>query len=192
MAMTKNGFPSAMLEQIHWLSPYLRLPAGGIADEFPTESDCEDRFLQIRWPEGPICPVCSKKDFGNLTSEKFYPCRNCKTQFSDTSGTILHRRRLDLSVYFRLAAEIVRYETVRSIPSGHDIKDRFGLAYATAVRLKKDLTKSLTELDGGLLGRCICVQDLTCPQDIDLGSDDHLIWLQGEDQRRRWRSHLIE
>lgn len=188
MALTKNGFQNVTLEQIHWLSLYLRLPEEGVAGKFPTESACQDRFLQIRWPEGPICPGCSKKDLGNLTSEKFYLCRNCTTQFSDTSGTILHRRRLDLSLYFRLSAEIVRYEMARSIPSGHNIKDRFSLAYATAVRLRKNITKSLTEPDGGLLGRCICVRELTLPQDIDLGSDDHLFWLEGEDQRRRWRS----
>ena len=183
--MTDCGFSNATLEQIHWLSLYLRLPEGGVAEEFPTESACEDRFQQVRWPDGPICPGCAKKDFNNLTSEKFYPCRNCKTQFSDTSGTILHRRRLDLSVYFGLAAEIVGHQKIRSVPSGHDIKDRFKLAYATAVRLKKSITNSLTETNGGLLGRCICVRDLPVPQHIDLGSEDHLIWLQGEDQRRR-------
>lgn len=188
----KNGFPNATLEQIHWLSLFLRLPEEGVAEKFPTESACEDRFLQIRWPEGPICPACSKKDISNLTSEKFYPCRNCKTQFSDTSGTILHRRRLDLGIYFSLSAEIVRYEKVRSPPSGHDLKDRFDLAYATAVRLKKKITKSLSEPGGGLLGRCICVRELSVPQDIDLGSGNHLAWLQGEDQRRRHRLLGIE
>ena len=188
MALTKNGFPSPTLEQIHWLSLYLQLPADGIAERFPTESACEDRLRHIRWPDGLICPACSKKDIGNLTGEKFYPCRNCKTQFSDTSGTILHGSTLDLCVYFQLSAEIVRYQKIRSIPSAHDIKDEFGLAYATAYRLRKNLTKSLVEVDGGLLGRCICVDELDLPQHIDPGSEVHLIWLEAEDQRRRQRS----
>ena len=186
--MTENGFTNTTLEQIHWLTLYLRLPAVGIDEKFPTESACEDRLREIRWPDGLICPKCSKKDIGNLTSENFYPCRSCKKQFSDTSGTVLHRRTLDLRLYFRLSAEIVRYQKIRSTPSAHDIKDQFGLAYATAFRLRKSLTKSLVEVDGGLLGRCICVDELELPQHIDPGSEVHLIWLEAEDQRRRQRS----
>lgn len=192
MTLTKNGFPNSTLEQIHWLTLYLKLPEGGIDQRFPTESSCEERFRQIRWPDGPICPNCSKKDLGNLTREKFYPCRNCKKQFSDTSGTLLHSKTLDFGTYFRLSAEIVCYEMIQSPPSSHALKDRYGIAYATAVRLRKNLTKSLVEADGGLLGRCICVEALIVPQDVDLGSDDHLAWLQAEDRRRRWLRLGIE
>ena len=81
---------------------------------------------------------------------------------------------------------------IRSIPSAHNIKDEFDLAYATAYRLRKSLTKSLVEVDGGLLGRCICVGELDLPQHIDLGSEDYLIWLEAEDQRRRQRSFGFE
>lgn len=186
--MTENDFANTTVEQIHWLTLYLRLPAGGIGKAFTTESACEVRLREIRWPEGLICPRCSKKDIGNLTSENFYPCRSCKKQFSDTSGTVLHRRTLGLRVYFQLAAEIVRHQKIRSIPSARDIKDEFDLAYTTAYRLRKSLTKSLVEVDGGLLGRCICFQELVPPQHIDYGSEDLLVWLEAEDQRRRQRS----
>ncbi|MEL6692731.1 MAG: hypothetical protein AAFQ12_06785 [Pseudomonadota bacterium] len=90
--------------------------------------------------------------------------------------------------YFQLAAEIIEHETRGSSPTGHGIKDTYGIAYATAVRLKKTITDALSSGDGGLLGRCICVCDLTMPQDIALGSDDQLQWLRGELQRRRWQA----
>ncbi|WP_417241833.1 transposase [Celeribacter sp.] len=186
--MTENGFANTTLERIHWLTLYLRLPAGGVDEKFPTESACEERLREIRWPEGLTCPKCSKKDIGNLTSENFYPCKSCKKQFSDTSGTILHGRMLDLRVYFQFSADIVLHQKIGTIPSAHVTKDSLGLAYATAYRLKKNLTRSLTEVDGGLLGRCICVDEIDLPQHIDPGSEVHLIWLDAEDRRRRQRS----
>ncbi|MEJ6389807.1 transposase [Gymnodinialimonas ulvae] len=175
-------------ERVHWLTLFLGLPAEGIATHFPTEAACEARIAEVRWPNGPICTSCSGKNIAHPTTRKPFRCRNCNKQFSVTSGTFLHGRRLSLEKYFQLAAEIIDRETRGSSPTGHGIKDTYGIAYATAVRLKKAITDELSSEDGGLLGRCICVCELAIPQDVELGSVDHLQWLQGELERRRWQS----
>lgn len=184
--MKLDPLPSLTHERIHWLSLFLRLPPGGIEAAFPTEAKCKARLLRVRWPEGPICPTCMKKNFGYLKARKLYHCRECHAQFSLTSGTPLHRRRLDLRVYFAITAKLVISKTTLSISTGRIIKNDNRIAYATAVRLKKSISETLCEVDGGLLGRCICVGDLQVPQDIVVGSEDHRVWLEGEAQRGSW------
>lgn len=184
----RQHFSNQTDEWVHWLTLFLKLPSEGIAAHFPSEADCEARIAQVRWPNGPICPVCFGKNTALPTTRKPFRCRDCSKQFSVTSETILHGRRLNLQTYFQLAAEIIEGEARGSQLTGHGIKDTYGIAYATAVRLKRTITDELSSADGGLLGRCICVCELTLPQDIAFGSEDHLQWLQGELQRRRWQS----
>jgi hypothetical protein len=101
-------------------------------------------------------------------------------QFSPSVGTFAHGGHKPLLTYF-LAAEdiIIRKENMSGFNTiaRHGFKDRHRLAYQTARRLLTSLTKELLLEDGGLLGRCICSNDVILPPDIDLGSDDHSAWL---------------
>jgi transposase-like protein len=64
-----------------------------------TDSEAETAFRAIRWPETkgePVCPVCSGTEHYNLKSRPVWKCKACAKQFSLTSGTILHSRKLAL------------------------------------------------------------------------------------------------
>lgn len=62
-------------------------------------SDEEARvsFRNIRWAETdgePVCPECGCVDHYDLKTCQVYKCKGCYKQFSITSGTIFHSRKL--------------------------------------------------------------------------------------------------
>lgn len=42
----------------------------------------------LRWPEGPICPACGKREHSFLKTRRLWKCKACKKQFSVKVGTI--------------------------------------------------------------------------------------------------------
>lgn len=192
MSMAQDQLTDTQSARIHWMTLFLRLPEKEITSVFKDDSAFEQRLRETRWPNGPICTRCSEKNIGQLDQRKIFVCRKCNAQFSLTSGTILHRSRVSLRVYFELSADIIRYKIRRSSPTGHGIKDKYGIAYATAVRLKEIISRSLEEEDGGLLGRCICVEPLELPQDFVPGTEKHLLLLEQEHRQRQWRKAGFE
>ena len=190
--MTEAAFQTWAEERAHWLELYLRLPEAGVALEFPNESICERRLAHVRWPDGPICPSCSEKNAVPVKSRKPLSCKNCQKQFSATSGTFLHGRKLDLRLYFLIAETLIKAEALRSMATGHGIKDEFQIAYATAVRLKKKIRQSLLETTRGIISRCICVGDLSVQQDIEPGTEHYSAWLETEFRARRQRKSNFE
>jgi len=69
-------------------------------DRFSTEASCVEYLRALRWPEGFICPRCGAKDAW-YTNRELLHCIQCGTQTSVTAGTILHRTRKPLRLWFR-------------------------------------------------------------------------------------------
>jgi transposase-like protein len=69
-------------------------------ERFSTEADCFEYLRELRWPEGFICPHCGTGDAWR-TSRGQYHCTQCGVQSTVTSGTILHRTRKPLRLWFR-------------------------------------------------------------------------------------------
>ena len=64
-----------------------------------TDAKAETAFRAIRWPEtdgAPVCPRCTGTEHYHLTARKVWKCKVCAKQFSLTSGTIFHSRKLTL------------------------------------------------------------------------------------------------
>lgn len=62
-------------------------------------SDAEARaaFRKVRWSETdgqPVCPECGCCEAYDLKTRQVYKCKGCGKQFSITSGTIFHSRKL--------------------------------------------------------------------------------------------------
>ena len=67
---------------------------------FSTDNDCRAYLVNLRWPEGFVCPTCQGTKFW-LTARGLYHCTECKRQHSVTAGTIFHRARIPLRLWFR-------------------------------------------------------------------------------------------
>lgn len=66
---------------------------------FNTEEACVAYLSALRWPTGFVCPKCGRQDAWR-TGRGLWHCRGCSTQTSVTAGTIFHRTRKPLRLWF--------------------------------------------------------------------------------------------
>ena len=67
---------------------------------FSTPEACEDYLIQLRWPEGFVCPVCAGRNAWR-TRRMLFHCAACGRQISVTAGTIFPGTRKPLAMWFR-------------------------------------------------------------------------------------------
>ena len=68
---------------------------------FSNEEACLDYLFQLRWPNGYLCPRCEHTK-GWRVRRTLIECASCSYQTSVTAGTIFHRTRKPLTMWFRL------------------------------------------------------------------------------------------
>lgn len=73
---------------------------------FPDESACLRFLEQLRWPDGFTCPRCGEDGKPWRTSRGRLVCPSCRKQVTVTAGTLFHRTRKPLKLWFRAAWEI--------------------------------------------------------------------------------------
>ena len=71
-----------------------------LEERFRSEMDCLDYLIKIRWPDGFICPHCGGTEAWE-TGRRLFICKRCDRQTSVTAGTIFHRSRKPLTLWFR-------------------------------------------------------------------------------------------
>src|SRR3989442_15904951 len=61
---------------------------------------CRSSRAACRWPEGFRCSRCEQAEVFALPRRRLWQCKTCGRQPSLTAGTVLHRTRLPLTVWF--------------------------------------------------------------------------------------------
>ena len=74
----------------------------GFRSWFPDDDACLDYLDWLRWPEAWSCPACGGGVGWRLSSGR-RECGDCGRQTSTTAGTIFHRTRTPLTVWFAAA-----------------------------------------------------------------------------------------
>jgi transposase-like protein len=69
---------------------------------YRTEKDCLRALEQLRWSKGFVCPKCGHDSGYRLTQRRVIQCAACRCQTSITAGTIFHKTKLSLKVWFWL------------------------------------------------------------------------------------------
>lgn len=67
---------------------------------FTSEEVCMKYLFSKRFKEGYVCPVCGCTEGYAIMSRSLYQCKQCRHQTSATSGTVMHRSHLPLTVWF--------------------------------------------------------------------------------------------
>lgn len=67
---------------------------------FSTDEDCLDYLEWLRWPDGFACERCEAVGDAWSVGDGRYMCSECGHRASVTSGTIFHRTRTPLTVWF--------------------------------------------------------------------------------------------
>ena len=69
--------------------------------QFPDEAACAAYLAKQRWPEGFVCPACGGTRGWPLATKRWTTeCAECGRQTSVTAGTVMHRSKLPLTVWF--------------------------------------------------------------------------------------------
>ncbi len=79
------GFPKTLVE---------------FQERFPNEDSCWAFLRRERWPRGFVCPRCRSRGSHFIRTRRLEQCRRCRYQASVTAGTVLHRTRVPLRVWF--------------------------------------------------------------------------------------------
>ncbi|MDB4433390.1 transposase, partial [bacterium] len=67
---------------------------------FPDEEACWKHLRRMRWPRGFVCPRCGHRRSYPLEERRVEQCRSCRYQASLTAGTVFHKTRVPLQIWF--------------------------------------------------------------------------------------------
>jgi transposase-like protein len=68
-------------------------------DQFHSEDACRDYLIQLRWPQGLICPKCAGRQFWKMGRGVFC-CQACQRHVSITAGTLFADTHKPLRLWF--------------------------------------------------------------------------------------------
>src|SRR5512138_868407 len=101
-----------------------------------TDEEAARKHLEaIRWPDGPVCPQCGSvsKDHYRLSGEThragLLKCKDCRSQFSVTVGTVFERSKIPLHKWVYAASLLA---SSKKGVSAHQIHRTIGVTYKTA------------------------------------------------------------
>lgn len=67
---------------------------------FSSDEACRQYLIESRWPEGFVCPKCGGHEAWWKPARKVFECKACRHQTSVTAGTVLHRSKMPLPLWF--------------------------------------------------------------------------------------------
>jgi transposase-like protein len=122
-----------------------------IADrsQFETDEQCLRHLEKIRWPDGVACPNCRARKISRIHTKNragkprgIYQCldKNCRYQFSATTGTIFHDSHLPLNKWFTAVALI---SGSNGTISANQLRLALDVQYKTAQRIYERVREAL-------------------------------------------------
>jgi hypothetical protein len=124
----------------------------GFQRMFPDEAACLRYLEQVRWPGGFVCAACEGAgEPQRITGRgRVLRCRLCRHETSVTAGTVMHRSKTDLHVWF-WAAFLVATSTPGV--SALEIQKKLGmLRYETAFQLMHKLRAAMVRPNQDKIG----------------------------------------
>lgn len=118
--------------------------------QFPNEEAARAWFERARWPDGPVCPRCGLVGQAYwISTRRVWCCGGCKSQFTVTAGTPMHRTHLPL-VTWSQAMWLISASS-KGI-SAMKLAEWLGVAYQTAWHLGHRIRAMMAEDDPVLRG----------------------------------------
>src|SRR5947207_3182256 len=125
----------------HWMARARSLRE--FQTNFPDETSCAAFLFERRWPQGFVCPACGAGRAALLRSRVHtYECLDCGRQTSITAGTVLHRCKLPLTVWFWAVHLMAPHSNGMSAVQ---LEAQLGITYKTAWLLAQKLRRSMID-----------------------------------------------
>lgn len=115
---------------------------------FGTEEKCAGYVMRKRWKDGFICPKCQNCKYYYIQTRMLFECQSCKTQTSLTAGSLFHKSKLPLKIWFWAMYLVAHDKRGKSALSLSVILD---LNYRTALRLMRKIRGAMKERDSNYL-----------------------------------------
>jgi len=109
-------------------------------ERFATDEACLEYLAASRWPDGFICPACGSREAWVLDRRHLWECASCHAQTSVTAGTVMHRTRMPLKVWFWAAYLVATHHPGIS---AKQLSRQLGLRYETAWLILQKLRRSM-------------------------------------------------
>lgn len=126
---------------------------------FHDERKARSYFEAIRWPAGPVCPHCGNADQAKIydikpntahgVREGLYECKECKGQFTVTTGSVMESSHLPLTKW-ALACRLMA--SAKKGMSAHQVGRTLGVSYKTAWFLCHRIREAMRDVSGSQLG----------------------------------------
>jgi len=111
---------------------------------FPTHKECTEHLFKLRWPDGFACPRCKCQKYSFHSTRCLYRCKNCKHDVSLTAGSVMHKTRTPLMVWFWAIFLVACDKRGHSALS---ISKELKISYWAAWTLLQKIRKSMREQD---------------------------------------------
>jgi transposase-like protein/IS1 family transposase len=122
-----------------------------ITDFMPSEAKCVKVLRELRWPGGRRCPRCNSRQTVKFSPVRKamhrYICKKCHRTFTDLTGTVFERTKLDLNEWFYIARELQRGISINQISK--ELGRKYEHVMHAAHKIMGDVfMKRLIELSG--------------------------------------------
>jgi transposase-like protein len=120
-----------------------------LEERFATEDACREYLMQLRWPDGFVCPRCGHQG-GWSASRGRLVCQGCRYQASATAGTIFQDTHKPLRLWFRAIWQVT---SQKNGASAANVQQVLGLgSYLTAWTWLQKLRRAMVRPGRDCLG----------------------------------------
>lgn len=112
---------------------------------FATEQRCINYLVKQRWPNGFVCPKCGHDKACFIDTRHLFECKKCGYQASVTTGTIFHKTRTPLRLWFWMIYLLSQNKTGYSVNGLKEFLDIH--LYKTAWLMAHKIRKALADRD---------------------------------------------
>ena len=129
---------------------------------FPDDDACAAWLIEMRWPDGFVCPACGHDKGWALRGKVYtFECAGCRRQTSVTAGTILHASKLPLTVWFWAAYLMATHSNGIS---ALQLQKQLGIgSYRSAWLLAHKLRTAMVNPERSLLSGLVEIDEASLP-----------------------------
>ena len=117
---------------------------------FSDQDVCLQFMVDLRWPDGVVCPRCASTQVGFVKTRRIWNCKGCKEQFSAKVGTIMEDSPLPLTKWLPCFWFIANAKNgTSSCQVGRDIGVRQATAWFMLHRIRVAMAQGSIEKMSG-------------------------------------------
>jgi hypothetical protein len=109
---------------------------------YGTEAQCHAALVEMRWPDGFVCPKCEERRHSFCEPKRLFQCTACRLQTSARAGTIFHKSHTPLTKWF-LAMHLMT--SSKNDISGLELSRQLGVKWDTAWLIKQKLMEVMLQ-----------------------------------------------